>query len=153
VNEIEDNDLEAIAHTCQLLVHKVTQWEDEGLLTKCDQGTGLTVGRTILQREVAEMKKHIRILQKRHELVMWSVIEQGELSRGIPSVLATPSDHIFGGILPDHEQYLLTVARREIKEVLQELTHLNAVPTIYPGFLPLPLTARPLVHPLIHRII
>lgn len=61
-------------------------------------------------------------------------------------MLTHPTDSIFGGIAPNHEQYLLFVARREIKQVMLELTGLNAVPTIYPGIAPLPLSARPSIH-------
>lgn len=97
-----------------------------------------------VDERIRKLNQQVLIHQKQSHLLYWSVLEQHELNRGVPSEVLTPG--LFGGLAPNHEQYLLFVARREIKQVLLELTSLNAVPTIFPGFTPLPLTARPLVH-------
>lgn len=95
VNEIEDNDLEAIAHTCQVIQERVTRWEEEGLLSKTDPRTGHSLGQTVLQMDVAELKRQNMIIHKRGELLMWSVVEANELSRSSVGADSSYRQHLW----------------------------------------------------------
>ena len=133
VNQIEDNVVQEVRDEIHGLARDVNTF-----IRNCQEAVnGHTDKLEKIDRDMLKQNKQFHLLY-------WSVLEQHELNRGVPSVLAQP-DNVFGGIAPNHEQYLLTVARREIKETMQALKSLNAVPVVYPGLLPLPLSARPMI--------